>query len=141
MFPNLQREGGPFVVALGAIIGPNPSVGVVVAVPALSNMTDGTPTGDGATNATVDTTVGNGTLYWAVVTDGGSATDQQIKAGSGGDIVSGVSGSQAVSGTGTQTIALIEGLEPSTAYQILFLQTNSIGSDSAQASVDLTTTA
>lgn len=139
MFPTLQRDGGPFLMGMGPFIGPNPSVGVAVAVPALSGATDGTPTSDGATDVTVSTTVGNGTLYWAVVTDGGAATNQQIKAGGGGDIV--VAGSQAVSGTGTQTVALIDGLEPSTDYQILFLQTNSIGSDSAQASVDLTTTA
>src|SRR5690606_5966150 len=127
----------PFIGSRGPFPTPNPSVGVAVAVPALSNATDGTPTSDGTEDATVDTTVGNGTLYWAVVIDGGEATDAQIKAGSGGDIV--VAGSQAVSGTGTQTVAEIFLFEHETAYEILFLQTNSIGSDSAQASVSLTT--
>lgn len=132
---------GPFIGATGPFPTPNPSVGVAVAVPALSNPTDGTPTSDGTDDATVDTDVGNGTLYWAVVTDGGEATDAQIKAGSGGDIVSGVFGSQSVSGTGTQTVAEITGLEAATDYEILFLQTNSIGSDSAQSEVALQTTA
>jgi len=132
-------DDGPFLGARGPFPTPNPSAGVVVAVPALSGATDGTPTADGATDVTVSTTVGNGTLYWAVVTNGGAATNAQIKAGSGGDIV--VAGSQAVSGTGTQTIPLIEGLEPETEYEILFVQTNSLGSDSAQASVPLETTA
>ncbi len=130
---------GPFLGAHGPFPTPNPSVGVVVAVPALTNAADGTPTSDGATGSSVDTDVGNGTLYWVVVTDGGSATDSQIKAGSGGDIV--VAGSQSVSGTGTQTIGDIEGLEAATDYEIMFLQTNSLGSDSAQATVALQTTA
>lgn len=136
MFPTLQRDGGPFLVSIGAIVGPNPSVGVVVAVPVLSNENAGTPTSDGTTDALVDTTVGNGTLYWAVVLDGDSATDQQVKYG-GGEII--VHGSQSVSGTGTQTVSEISGLVSNTAYTIIFLQTNSIGSDSAQGNVALTT--
>lgn len=129
------------MVAIGAIVGPNPSVGVAVAVPVLSNAADGTPTSDGATGSSVDTTVGNGTLYWAVLTNGGTATDQQIKEGTGSDVVgvAGSFGSQSVSGTGTQTIGDITGLASATDYEIAFLQTNSIGSDSAQASVGLTT--
>ena len=113
--------------------------GAAVTAPALSNQTDGTPTAEGTENATVDTTVGNGTLYWAVVPAAGEATDAQIKAGSGGDIV--VAGSQAVSGTGAQTILEITGLEAETEYLIVFLQTSAGGSDSAQAEVALTTTA
>ena len=117
----------------------NNSVGVVVAAPALTNATDGTPTSTGATNATVDTDVGDGTLYWAVVTDAGTCTAAQLKAASGGNIVTG--GNQAVSGTGTQTVASITGLTAATAYQIKYLQTSAGGADSAQASVDLTTSA
>ena len=105
--------------------------------PALTSPTDGTPTTDGTDNATVDSTVGNGTLYWAVLADGGSATDAQIKAGSGGDIV--VAGSQGVSGTGTQTVVEITGLESGTDYEIVFLQTSAGGADSSQVSVALTT--
>lgn len=135
----MNLADGPFLGAHGPFPTPNPSVGVVVAVPALTNAADGTPTSDGATGSSVDSDVGNGTLYWAVLTDDGSATDSQIKAGSGGDIV--VAGSQSVSGTGTQTIGDIEGLEAATDYEIVFLQTNSLGSDSAQATVALQTTA
>lgn len=127
---------GPFLGAHGPFPTPNPSVGVVVAVPALTNPNAGTPTSSGTTNATVDTTVGDGTLYWAVVPDAGTATDAQIKNG-GGTVI--VRGQQSVSGTGTQTIAAITGLVTATSYEILFIQTNSIGSDSAQATVGLTT--
>ena len=129
---------GPFIGASGPFPTPNPSVGVAVAVPELSSPTDGTPTSDGADDATVDTDVGNGTLYWAVVPDSGEATDAEIKGG-GGDVI--VNGSQDVEGTGTQTVAEITGLEAETAYEILFLHTNSIGSDSAQAEVGLLTAA
>lgn len=136
-------SNGPFLGARGPFPTPNPSVGVVVAVPVLSNAADGTPTSDGATGSSVDTTVGNGTLYWAVLTNGGTATDQQVKEGSGGDVVgvAGSFGAQSVSGTGTQTIGDITGLASATDYEIVFLQTNSIGSDSAQATVALQTTA
>lgn len=138
---NGLMDDGPFLGAQGPFPTPNPSVGVVVAVPALTNAADGTPTSDGATGSSVDTDVGDGTLYWAVLTNGGSATDAEIKAGTGGDIVDSVAGAQGVSGTGTQTIGDITGLEPETDYEIVFLQTNSIGSDSAQATVALLTTA
>ncbi len=139
MFHLRQTADGPFIGARGPFITPNPSVNVASTKPVLSSADDGTPTSDGTAGASVSTTVGNGTLYWAVVTDGGSATNQQIKQGSGGDIV--VAGSQSVSGTGTQTVGEITGLVSETDYQILFLQTNSAGTDSAQASVDLTTDA
>ncbi len=130
-------RASPFLVS-GPFLSPNVSVGVVVTAPALTSPTDGTPTPTGATNATVDTDVGNGTLYWAVVTNAGSCTNAQLKAGTGGNIAA-QGGSQAVSGTGTQTVASITGLTTATAYQIKFLHTSAGGSDSAQASVDLTT--
>ena len=126
----------PFLV-YGPFLSPNVSVGVVITAPALTDPTDGTPTAEGAEDATVDTDVGNGALYWAVVSDGGECTDAQLKSGSGGDIEA--AGAQGVSGTGTQTVAEITGLESATAYQIKFLHTSAGGSDSAQASVDLTT--
>lgn len=103
----------------------------------LSNAADGTPTADGATDATVDTDCPDGTLYWAAVTNAGSATDAQIIAGSGGDIVA--AGNQAVTASGTQTVSSITGLSASTAYQIKYLQRSADSIDSSQASVDLTT--
>jgi hypothetical protein len=112
-----------------------------VTPPTLSAPTAGTPTSDGSTGAGVTTNEGNGTLYWAVVTNGGSCTDAQLKAGSGGNIVAGKAGNQAVSTTGAQTIATITGLSASTTYQIKFLQRDAAGNDSSQASVSLTTSA
>lgn len=112
-----------------------------VTAPTLSSATAGTPTTDGATSFGVTTNEGNGTLYWAVVTNGGSCTDAQLKAGSGGNIVAGKAGSQVVSGTGAQTVTSVTGLSSSTTYQIKFLHRDAAGNDSSQASVSLTTTA
>lgn len=117
-------------------------IGGDVTAPVLSSANAGTPTGDGTTGASVSTANdANGTLYWAVVTNGGSCTDAQLKAGSGGNIVSvaGAHNNQAVTATGTQTIIDITGLASSTAYQIKFLHRDAAGNDSAQASVNLTT--
>jgi hypothetical protein len=140
-FPNLQMGDGPFLVR-GPFITPNPSVGVASTKPTLTNPNAGTPSDSGTDGASVDTDVGNGTLYWAVVTDGGVLTNQQLKAGGAFNPPLVIGDDQAVSGTGTQTLPLINGyLQPETTYQIKFLQTNSAGTDSAQASVDLTTTA
>jgi hypothetical protein len=108
--------------------------------PTLSSANDGTPTTQGCTGASVSTDEANGTLYWAVVTNGGSCTDAQLKAGSGGNIVSGKAGNQAVSGTGTQTIATITGLNSNTSYDIKFLHSDAAANDSSQASADLATT-
>jgi len=107
-------------------------------VPLLTVAADGTPTSDGATGASVDTDTGNGRLYWAVVTDGGSATTGQIKAGTGGNIVA--AGNQAVTASGTQTFN-ITGLSAATQYQIKTVQMSAANIDSAQASVGLLTTA
>lgn len=109
--------------------------------PILSAAIDGTPTLDGCTGAGVDTDEGNGVLYWAVVTNGGSCTAAQLKAGTGGNIVAGAVGNQVVSAIGSQTISDITGLSAATIYQIKFLQRDAGGNDSAQASVDLTTLA
>lgn len=108
-------------------------------VPILSDAIDGTPTSDGATGAGVSTDTGNGTLYWAVVTNGGACTSTQLKAGTGGDIVAGIAGNQAITADGAQTFD-ITGLAAATAYQIKTLQMSAANIDSAQASVDLTTT-
>jgi hypothetical protein len=108
-----------------------------VTAPVLSSPNAGTPTGGGTTDAAVTTDEDNGTLYWAVVPNAGSATDAQIKAGAGGDIVA--AGNQAVSATGAQTVASITGLAPGTLYQIKFLHADAAANDSNQASVNLTT--
>lgn len=109
-------------------------------IPVLTNAIDGTPTSDGATGAGVDTDTGNGRLYWAVVTNGGSCTTGQLKAGTGGNIVAGVSGNQAITASGSQTFN-ITGLAATTTYQIKTMQTSAANIDSAQASVELITTA
>jgi hypothetical protein len=109
--------------------------------PLLSLAIDGDPTSDGTVAAGVTTDQGTGRLYWAVVTNAGSCTDAQLKAGSGGNIVAGKAGNQVVGTDGALTIATITGLTAATTYQIKFLQTNGNGLDSAQASVDLTTLA
>lgn len=105
--------------------------------PVLSSPNAGTPSSSGTANATVSSTQGSGRLYWAVVTNGGSATNAQIRAGTGGNIV--VAGNQAVNASGTQTVVSITGLTTATTYQILFLHTNPSSQDSNQASVSLTT--
>ena len=133
MFP---RESGPFLTQ-GPFLSPNNSVAVVSTSPSLSAADAGVGTIDGSTGGHVTTNVGTGTLYWAAVTDGGACTSAQLKAAAGGNIVTG--SSQAVSGTGVQTIADITGLVTDTTYQVKFLQTDAGGSDSAQASAILIT--
>lgn len=107
--------------------------------PSLSNPSAGAPTSDGTVGAAVTTSQPNGYLFWAVVTNTGSATTAQLKAGSGGNIVSGKAGNQVVNSAAAQTIPTITGLSGATTYQIKFLQTNQDGLNSAQASVDLVT--
>lgn len=107
--------------------------------PALTSPSSGSATSDGCTGANVTTDQGTGRLYWAVVTNGGSCTDAQLKAGSGGNIVAGKAGNQVVGGSGVQTISNITGLTTATTYQIKYLHSNGDSKDSAQASVSLTT--
>lgn len=107
--------------------------------PILSSANAGTPTITGTNGARVTTDTASGVLYWAVVTNGGSCTDAQLKAGTGGNIVPGVSGSVTVT-TSLITIPSITGLVDATTYQIKFLQTDANGNDSSQVSVSLTTT-
>lgn len=115
--------------------------GTTPSSPLLSNPTAGTPTAVGTDGATVDTNQVSGILYWAVVTNGGSATAAQIKAGSGGNIVgaAGSYGNQTVTSGPKQTITTITGLSGSTTYQIKYLQTNAFGMDSNQSSVSVDT--
>lgn len=112
-----------------------------VTAPTLSAPQDGTPTADGSELFGVTTDEGNGTLYWAILTDGGTATDAQLKAGAGGNIVAGKAGNQEVVGTGAQTVTSVTGLSAATAYEIIFLHRDFAGNDSAQATVALTTAA
>ena len=109
--------------------------------PILSSPNAGTPTTDGSTGQSVVTDQGSGTLYWGVVTNGGTATDAQLKAGTGGNLVgtAGNRGSLTVNASGTQSPGTITGLTTATTYQILYLHTNALSKDSAQVSVSLTT--
>ena len=138
-YNSLFRQGGLGTINYDRLAFGNERIGPIGSL-FLSNANDGTPTSDGCTGASVDANEGTGTLYWAVVTHLGSCTNAQLKAGSGGNIVSGKAGNQAVSATGTQTIPNITGLAEGTTYQIRFLHTNVAAEDSLQASVDLTTT-
>lgn len=101
--------------------------------PSMASLTDvgGVPT--------VTTDEDNGTIYFAVLTDGGSATDVQIKAGAGGNIVAGKAGSKAVSATGVQTFDEVTGLTSNTAYEVVFLHTDDAENDSDQSTVGFTT--
>lgn len=134
MFP-VFRDGGPFIGLLPFPTGTGPSgpVAPVLSSPLMDDLTTegGVPT--------VTTNQDNGTLYYAILTNGGSATDAQIKAGAGGDIVAGKADSQAVSATGVQTFAEVTGLLQDTAYEVVFLQTNDDTLDSAQAEAGFTT--
>jgi hypothetical protein len=130
------RSATPFGVGAGSAGGAGS-----LQAPVLTSPSAGTPTSDGATSAGVTTDQGSGRLYWAVVTNGGSATNAQIIAASGGNIVAaaGAKGNQVVNAKGAQTIATITGLTTATTYQILYLHVNALSQESNQASVSLTT--
>lgn len=129
------RERGALTFGKGSASGGIPRPGA----PVLSSPDAGTPTADGTEGAAVTTDQGTGVLYSAVVTNGGTCTTAQIKAGTGGNIVVGTGASQVVGADGAQTIATITGLAGGTLYQIKFLHMNGDGKDSAQSSVNLTT--
>ena len=109
-------------------------------LPRLTTADAGTETADGTLGATVVTNEASGSLYFAVVTNGGVATNTQVVAGAGGDIVAGKAGNAAVTVIGTQTTVAITGLSASTTYQIKFVQRDVYGNDSEQASAELITT-
>ena len=88
--------------------------------------------------ATADSSIGTGILYYGAVTDGGVCTNAQLIAGTGGNLVAASCGSQAITASGTQTVAAITGLNTGTAYQIKFLAYGA-GFYSLQSSVNLTT--
>ena len=107
--------------------------------PVLSALSPGTIAATTLTNATALTDTFGGTLYMAVVTNGGSATDAQIIAGAGGNIVAGAAANVAVVSGALQTIASIAGLTTATTYQLLALQVSSTGQHSSQVSKTFTT--
>ena len=110
-------------------------------VPQLAMPTAGTPNATGTANATVFVSgITLGTLYWGCVTNGGSATNAQLIAGSGGNLVAASCGNQAVTNVGVQTVAAIAGLTTATTYQILYLVKAVNGQVSSQAKVTLITT-
>lgn len=105
----------------------------------LTSPTAGTITTSSAVPS-VSTDEANGTIYCAIVTSGGSCTDAQLKAGSGGNIVVGKASNQPVTQSATpQVFAAVTGLTIGTAYDIKYLHRNTNGRDSAQSSASFTT--
>jgi len=104
----------------------------------LTSPDDGTPTSSGTSNALVTSSVGSGILYRGCVSNGGSCTNAQLIAGTGGNLVAASCGNQAITASGVQTITSITGLDSATTYQIKFLAYSG-GFYSLQSSVDLTT--
>lgn len=100
----------------------------------LSSASIGTPAAASFLAPSVVTDLGEGILYWALVTNGGSATNDQILNGSGGNIVAGKAGSVNVTAAGTITLSNITGLGAATTYQILYMQLNTTGNLTAQTS-------
>jgi hypothetical protein len=91
----------------------------------------------GTTDAalTVDTNEGNGTLYWVISTSSSAPSKAQVKAGQmHTGAAAADSGSQAVSGTGTQTISGESGLTASTTYYAHFMHEDSSANQSDVAS-------
>lgn len=130
--------------ALDAAIGPMPGANYVdwstntfSPPPKLTVPVDAADGSDGCTGS-VDADVGNGTLYWFVSTSATPpTTSTAFKAGTGATD----SGSQAVSGTGTQTITDNASLTASTGYYIHYLHENSAGHQSEVSTGDGFTTA
>ena len=105
--------------------------------PTLSNPVDAkasTTTGTGS----VDTDEGNGTLYWVVSTSATPPTATQVKAGQmHTGAAAADSGSQAVSGTGTQSITGgFTGLTSNTQYYAHYMQEDTAANQSSVSSAD-----
>jgi hypothetical protein len=108
--------------------------------PTLSNPVDDNA---GSTDAalTVDTDEANGTLYWVISTSASAPSAAQVKAGQmHTGAAAADSGSQAVSGTGTQTITGESGLTASTTYYAHFMHEDASSNQSTVASGDGFTT-
>jgi hypothetical protein len=96
------------------------------------------PTSSGGT-PTISTDTATGTIYYGVVTNGGTATLAQLEAGSGGDIIAGKSGNQAVSTYGSQSLPAVSGLSFLTEYQCLVMHKDPSGVYSPIYTIDFTT--
>jgi len=113
-----------------------------VTAPTLSSPTDAA-NGSTAATGSVSTNEGNGTLYWVVSTSGTAPSAAQVKAGNDHTgSAAADSGSQAVSGTGVQTLSPApSGLTASTAYTIHFMHEDASANQSSVSSGDGFTTA
>ena len=117
----------------------------IVEAPTLSNAA-ATATGETTASLAVDTDTGSGTLYWVVTTSATPPSAAQVKAGNDHTDSAAVdSGSQAVSGTGTQNVSGgATGLTAETAYHAYFMheansEQSNVATDSftTDASADL----
>ena len=107
--------------------------------PVLSSPDNGTETVDGTTNFGATTTKGGGGFYWAVTTDAGTATVEQIVLGTGGNIIADKAGRVNVTAPGVVTVAAVTGLSSATAYELFFVHVDSGGNRSASSTVGFTT--
>jgi hypothetical protein len=115
---------------------------IATSLPIISDLRTGTIAVTTLTNATVLTNRNSGKIYMVVVTNGGVATDAQIIAGSGGNIVAGAASSVAVAAGALQTVASITSLTTATTYQLIALQVDGDGTNgthSLQRQVTFTT--
>ena len=97
------------------------------------------PSTTNATATTIDGTVssdeGNGTIYGVVTTSGTAPSVVQIQAGQdSAGVAAAWSGSQAVSGTGTQTLSASATIVPGTTYYFHFQQEDAATNDSTVVS-------
>ena len=113
-----------------------------VTAPTLSSPVDNADGGTAATGS-VDTNEGNGTLYWVVTQSATAPSAAQVKAGNDHTgSAADDSGSQSVSGTGTQNLSPApSGLTSETSYFIHFMHEDAATNQSSIASGDGFTTA
>lgn len=112
-----------------------------VTAPSLSSAS-ATATGATTASGSVSTDEGNGTLYWVVTTSSTAPSAAQVQAGQDATGAAAVdSGSQAVSGTGTQNVSGgFTGLTAETTYYAHFQQADAADNDSTVASSSSFTT-
>lgn len=109
--------------------------------PTLSNDTAASITADGCT-PTVDTDVGNGTLYMTIGPDGEASWRTDIVAGVLRDQSPALAAeSITVTGTGTQTFSAVTGLDPATDYELQFVHVSASDDMSLKAFGGFTTLA
>jgi hypothetical protein len=111
------------------------TVPIAAAVPVLSNAT-GTATSDTEADLEVDTDIDEGDLYWVVTLSATPPSAAQIKAGLNHlGAAAADSGTQAISGAGTQTVTGgATGLTAATTYYAHFVQEDDVGNNSNVAS-------